>query len=327
MPTLRMSRPALSMDSTGVAVTFGAAAALGTMGVISNVAYDAGMSAAGFTALRAALGATILGALVLARLQPRVSVRALPSRQGRLLVVAIVANGSMNLLLFGGFEVMTVALVMTAFYTYPLMVMTVQAARGKEPITPVRVAAVALAMGGLLLVLGSQLGPEAHASMLGIALGLAAASCQAVYLVVSRDGYPAVPAVQATSLVLVGGVIISGCTAVVVGDVGSIGTWVTEPAAWAAILIAGTLGAALPKVLLLVGVRRIGGTRAATVMLSEPVMATAFAAVALGQPITVAQLVGGGAILLGAALVQRASKDASPDSVSARTAASWVSRE
>lgn len=322
-----MSQPTPSTDTTGVALVLGAAAALGTMGVISNVAYDAGMSPAAFTALRAALGATILGTLVLTRLQQRVIIRGLPSPQRRLLLVAVVANGSMNLLLFAGFGVMTVALVMTVFYTYPVIVMAVQAARGRERVTPMRLGAIAVAMGGLVLIIGSQVGPGAHASMAGIALGLAAAVCQAAYLVVSRDGYPSVPAVQATSLVLIGGVMISGSAAVLAGDPGSLATWANEPAAWAAVVVAGSLGAALPKVLLLVGVRRIGGTRAATVMLSEPVMAVVFAAVALGEPITVPQVIGGAAILFGAALVQRPSPWDRRAVAASTTEALWASRE
>ena len=71
-------------------------------------------------------------------------------------LIAIVTNGSMNLLLFAGFQAMTVALVMTVFYTYPLMVMVVQALRGQEQVTPTRVVALIIAMAGLLLVIGSQ---------------------------------------------------------------------------------------------------------------------------------------------------------------------------
>ncbi len=134
-PTDYMAANDQHTDSAGIAIVFGAAAALGTLGVISNLAYDAGMSAAAFTALRAALGACILGTLVLLRLQPRTNIRALAPREKRMFLIAIVTNGSMNLLLFAGFQAMTVALVMTVFYTYPLMVMVVhaRAARRRSP--------------------------------------------------------------------------------------------------------------------------------------------------------------------------------------------------
>ena len=61
------------------------------------------------------------------------------------------------------------------------------------------------------------------------------------------------------------------------------------------------------------GVRRIGGTRTAMVMLAEPVVAVVAAAIVLDQPVTFTEVVGGGAILLAAALVQRpTSGDARP---------------
>jgi drug/metabolite transporter (DMT)-like permease len=289
-------------DGRGVALVFGAAAALGTLGVISGLAYREGMPAAVFTALRAALGALILGGLVLARWQPRVSLPNLARRERRMLAVAIVANGSMNLLLFAAFSVMAVAIVMTLFYTYPVLVMVAMGAMGLERITPLRLAALVLAMGGLVLVVGSQVGPEAHVTLAGVGLALAAAVCQAAYLVVSRDGYTSVPA---TSLILLGGMFISGTAALLTGGFSSAAGWATQPIVWMAVLLAGTIGAAIPKVLVLLGVRRIGGTRTAMVMLAEPVVAVVAAALVLGQPVTVPEMLGGGAILLAAALVQR----------------------
>ena len=292
-------------DRRGVGLVFGAAAALGTLGVISTLAYQEGLPAAVFTALRAALGALILGALVLARWQPRVSLRSLAARERRMLVIAVLANGSMNLLLFAAFSVMAVAVVMTLFYTYPVMVMVAMAAMGMERITPLRVGALALAMAGLVLVVGSQVGPEANVTLTGVGLALAAAVCQAAYLVVSRDGYVSVPAVQATSLILLGGMLISGTAALLTGGFATASDWVTEPVVWLAVLLAGSIGAAIPKVMVLMGVRRIGGTRTAMVMLAEPVVAVVAAAIVLGQPVTLPEVLGGGAILLAAALVQR----------------------
>jgi drug/metabolite transporter (DMT)-like permease len=179
------------------------------------------------------------------------------------------------------------------------------AAMGRERVTRTRAAAVALAMVGLLLVVGSQAGPAAEVSPTGIALALGAAGCQAAYLVVSRDGYPAVPAVQATSLILLGGMLIAGAAALASGGLADPGAWAGEPAVWIAVLVAGTVGAAIPKVMVLSGVRRIGGIRTAMVMLAEPVVAVVLAGVVLGQEVTPLQLAGGTAILVAAALAQR----------------------
>jgi drug/metabolite transporter (DMT)-like permease len=98
-------------------------------------------------------------------------------------------------------------------------------------------------------------------------------SSAAAYLIVIRGGFDRVPAAQATSLVLAGGLVISGTAAIVLGGAATIGSWALSPVAWATVLFAGTFGAALPKVWVVSGVRLIGSTRAAVVMLLEPVTA------------------------------------------------------
>ena len=177
--------------------------------------------------------------LVLSGRQPSVSLARLPAGQRVLLALAVVVNGLMNLVLFFAFGAMAVGLVMAVFYLYPVLVALMSAALGRERLTPVRVLALAIACAGLALVLGSQLGPEAHATAAGIALAGVAATCHAVYLVVIRGGFDDVPGVQATSLVLAGGLVISGTAALVLAGAGVGGRVAGVTAAWAAILCAG----------------------------------------------------------------------------------------
>jgi drug/metabolite transporter (DMT)-like permease len=140
----------------------------------------------------------------------------------------------------------------------------------------------------------------------GLAWAFVAATCQATYLVVSRSGYTRVPAEQATALMLGGGAALAGTVALVAdAPSGALVAWVLDPAAWTAILVAGALGAAAAKVWLLNGVRLLGGTRTAVLMLFEPIAAVALAALVLDQAVTPMQAAGG-LVLLGAArLVQR----------------------
>ena len=125
----------------------------------------------------------------------------------------MVVNGLMNLVLFFAFGAMAVGLVMAVFYLLPGAGGADVRGPRPERLTPVRVLALAIACAGLALVLGSQLGPEAHATAAGIALAGIAATCHAVYLVAIRGGFDDVPGVQATSLVLAGGLVISGTAA------------------------------------------------------------------------------------------------------------------
>jgi drug/metabolite transporter (DMT)-like permease len=300
----------------GLLRVLAAAAALGTLGPVAALAYGEGVGPATFSALRAGIGAALLGALLLSHRRRSVSLGRLASRQRALLTLAVAVNGLMNLVLFFAFGAMAVGLVMVIFYCYPVLVALMSAALGRERLTPVRILALAFACAGLALVLGSQLGPGAHATAAGLALAGVAATCHAVYLVTIRGGFDDVPAVQVTSLVLAGGLAISGTAALVIEGAGVAGAWVASPVAWAAIACAATFGAALPKVWVVGGVRLIGSTRTAVAMLMEPVVAVLVAAAILGQRLTSLELAGGAVILVAVVLAQRP-----PRVLSARVAA------
>ena len=214
----------------GLLKVMAAAGAMGTLGPVAALAYGEGIEPATFSALRAGIGAAILGVLVLSGRQPSVSLARLPAGQRVRLALAVAVNGLMNLVLFFAFGAMAVGLVMAVFYCYPVLVALMSAALGRERLTPVRILSLAIACAGLALVLGSQLGPEAHATAAGVALAGIAATCHAIYLVVIRGGFDDVPGVQATSLVLVGGLVISGTAALLLSGAGIVGEWLASPA-------------------------------------------------------------------------------------------------
>jgi DME family drug/metabolite transporter len=303
-----MSHPSLgetTSQNRGVLEMVIAAVSIGTLGPVASLAYETGLAPTTFTALRAAIGAAILAAIVAVGWQPRARLRGLPSRERTMLTAAAVVNGLQNLALFLAYGEMSVALVLILFYLNPAMVAVASAVLGRERLSRIRIAALALAGFGLALVLGGQIGPDAHATPVGVVLACFAAVCHATYYLVVREGFPHVPAVQATSLVLVGGFVIAGAAALVLEGTGVIGSWVGSPTAWATILIAATFGAAFPKVLIMRSVRTIGPTRASLVALIEPVTGVVVAALVLGQTMSAAEIVGGAAILLAAAVVQR----------------------
>jgi drug/metabolite transporter (DMT)-like permease len=276
---------------------------MGTLGPVAAIGYGAGLAPPTLSALRAGIGSAILATLVWTGRQPAVDLARLPRRQQGLLALAVAVNGVMNLALFLAFGAMAVGLAMLIFYCNPVLVAVISAVLRRDALTPTRVIALAVAATGLALVLGSQLGPDAHATAAGVLLASLAAICHAVYLVVIRGGFDDVPTVQATSLVLAGGLLISGSAALAVEGAGVVGSWLAAPAAWLAIACVATVGA-LPKVWVIGGVRIIGSTRAAICMLVEPAVAVVVAAVALGQMLTVLELAGGALILLAVVLVQ-----------------------
>jgi drug/metabolite transporter (DMT)-like permease len=132
-----------------------------------------------------------------------------------------------------------------------------------------------------------------------------AAACQAAYIVISRSGFPAVTAETAITLVLVGGAAIAA-VAVAATDGGDfLAGWATDAGAWLALVAAAVIGTAAAKVWVLKGLRLLGGTRTAVIMLGEPVGGILLAAVVLNQPLTALEAAGGGLIILAALLAQR----------------------
>lgn len=290
----------------GVVYATAAGIALGTLGPVSNIAYAAGMTSPTFAALRATIGALVLMVFLGATHAERVSLRRLPSRDRWLLGLTGAAQAVLSLSIFAAYGAMAVAPVVAVYFCYPLLVAGASIALGRERLTLVRAAALSIALGGLVVVVLGGSGDSGRISVVGLALAGLAAACQATYLVASRSGFTRVPSQQATGLILAGGAVLMWLVAAPAEVAsGHPGAWLASPTAWAAIGIASVVGAALAKVWMLRGVRRVGGTRAAVLMLAEPVTGVLLAAVLLSQGLTGLQLAGGVAVLAGALLAQR----------------------
>lgn len=295
----------VSPTARGAVWVVAAAMAFATLGSLSGIAYRAGMGSATFVTVRAAIGASVLLAVICLRPGCWVRLASLPGRERLMLGTAMAANATLNLTLFAAYGEMAVALVLAVYFSYPMLVSVASVLIGRERFTLARSAGLALAVAGLGLVMADQVGAAAI-TPIGIAWALGAAVCQAGYLVVSRAGYTRVPVEQATALMLAGGALLAGIVALAVDlPAGRLGSWVGDPSAWGAVVVAGVLGAALAKVWLLRGVRLLGGTRTAVLMLFEPVVGVLLAAAVLGQAITPMEAIGGLVILAAAVLVQR----------------------
>ena len=162
------------------------------------------------------------------------------------------AQACLSLALFAAYGAMSVALVLAVYFSYPLLVCAASIALGRERLTPIRAVALLLSLAGLLVVVLGRSGPGVHASAMGLALAAVAACCQATYLVASRNGFTRVPSTQAVTVILVGAAVVIWAVALPVdGSAGRLLSWVSDPAAWLAILFAGIVGAGLAKVWLL----------------------------------------------------------------------------
>lgn len=295
---------------TGFLIVVLAASLFGMLGPLSRFAYDAGMEPLSFVAWRGAIGflaaAGFIGWRVANGREPLTRFGRLGRGERVTLLVAALLGFALNLAMFVSFDLITIALALLGFYTYPVIVAVANVVLGREALDRTRVAALALAVVGMIAVVAGQLDPASGIKVneLGIALALVAAGCQAAFVVISRDGYPSVPSSQAMAVVLGTTVVCSVAVAALTGGATALAFPLNDPSVLPLLAFTGLFAAAIPSILFLTGIRRIGGTRAGILMLFEPVVGVALAAVLLGESIAPVQILGGVAILAAAVILQ-----------------------
>ncbi len=308
-----MTLPARRPSWLGALIVVLCAALFGSLGTLSRFAYDAGMPPFAFVAWRAGVGALAIWLAILVVRRPeriRRELRTLDGPGRRWLFVAIVLAGGLNLAAFLSFANTTVALALLGFYTYPAMVAAGSVLLGRERLDLARVAALILALGGMVAVVlgGPAIDAAGSAGFLGIGLALAAALFQTGFVLTSR-GYAALAADYAMGAILVGSAVMSIVISVVADGPAAIGVPFGRPELLLLLLYVGIFAAALPSVLFLIGIRWIGGVRTGILMLFEPVVGVALAAIFLAEGLQPLQIAGGATILLAALLVQRSSRE------------------
>jgi drug/metabolite transporter (DMT)-like permease len=222
--------------------------------------------------------------------------------------MATLVGAALNIAMFVAFSRIPIAIALLCFYLYPALVAGASALLGWEPMDRPRVTALAIALAGMIAVVvgGSGLGGGVGLDPLGVALSLSAAVSQAVFVLVSRHGYRAVPADQAMGVILGGSALIAGIVAVAAGGTAALSLPFSDLRLFGLMVFVGLFTAALSSFLFLTGIRWIGPVRAGILMLIEPLVGVALAAVFLAEAVAPVQAAGGVAILVAAVIIQRA---------------------
>lgn len=294
-------------DLPGAALILIAAACFGTLGPLSRFAGDAGVDSLTIVTWRAGLGAAVVGSVILAlhaagrsRL---VGFRELPRRDRWFIAAAAVANTILNLAAFVAFERITIALTLLVFYLYPAGVALVSVAWLGERLDRLRWTALGVSLAGTALVVAGA-GDLGAIDALGIGLAFLAGMMQVFYVLAARHGFAHVPGPQAATMTMAGAFGLYLVIALAVGTLGSLAQPLASSAALWPVVAAGVIGAGVPTVCYIAGIRRLGPPRAAILATFEPVVGVALAAWLLEEQPAPVQLVGGALILVAAVLLQ-----------------------
>ena len=295
-------------DLGGAGLIVLAAVCFGTLGPLSRFAEDAGVSALTLVTWRAGLGAGVMAIFISARIvagnaRP-IALRAIPVRDRWFMVAAAVANTMLNFSVFVAFGRISIALALLVFYFYPALVALVSVVWFGERLDTLRWAALAISFAGLVLVLAGADGGIGEVDALGIGLAFLGGLAQVFYVLAARHGFAHVPGPQAAALTMGGAAALYLVIAAATGALGGLVAPVASVDALWPVLVAGVIGAGIPTVAYITGIRRLGPSRASILAMLEPVVGVLLAAWLLAERPTLVQLIGGGLILAAAVLLQ-----------------------
>ncbi len=297
-------------EAHGIGLTLAvlSAAAFGTSGSFAASLLDAGWTAGAAVTARVVLGAVLLTVPALVAARRHASPGALRRGSRTIVLYGLVAVAGTQLCYFLAIQTLSVAVALLLEYCGVLVVVVWMWLRHQQRPGRLTILGATIAVGGLVLVL-DLLGGAAAMDPVGVLWGLAAALGLATYFVVSADVRGGLPPLT----VAWGGLLVGGVTLVVAALVGALPiaaprtdvVLLRTEVSWLVPVVGLSLVAAvLAYVAGIAGARRLGPQLASFVGLAEVVFAVAFAWLLVGQELRAVQLLGGGLVVGGIAVVR-----------------------
>jgi len=197
---------------------------------------------------------------------------------------------------FSSLRTIPAAITSILLYVYPVLVTLLARVVLGERLTPMRMASLALACVGVLLVVGPT--PTGHLDLGGVLLGLTSAVVYSTYILVGGVLLRGVPALYASAVIsTVGGV----CFLLYGAATRQLQT--LDAAGWGIVIGVAIVATLVAASLFLAGLARVGPTRASIVSTLEPATTALLAAVVLGEGLSALRLLGGVVVLAAAVLV------------------------
>lgn len=300
-----------STTSTGLVIAVVAALTFGLSGAFAKPLLEAGWSPAAAVTVRSLVGGLVLTPFAAVALRGRWN--ALWRNRWRIVATGAIGVAATQLTYFAALERVPVGTAILLEYMAPLLLVAVAWARSRRrPQSLVLIGSV-VALVGLVLVVAPGSGVALDPVGLLFAVG-AMVGCAIYYVVAAAppNGLPAVALAAFGLLLGAASLALAGVVRLVpfkapLGDVPLFGSPV---AWWVPVVVIGVVATAIAYTANIAAAERLGSRLASFAGLLEVVAATFYAWLLLGERLTVPQLLGGGAILVGIACVRAARSDA-----------------
>jgi drug/metabolite transporter (DMT)-like permease len=265
----------------GYALAIGQAVLFATSGVLARYSYGTGLSPQQVTALRF-FGTFAIVAVALAVTQHRfLSRQPLVYMQGVLFAAA-------NYLYMFAVNELSAGLATVIFFAYPAVVAVLAVPMYRERLTRRTVIAIVLALGGIVLISGILTGGVGQLSPLGLVYAIAGMIGIGVYALLGQKTVAGDHPLTITATVT----LISSLIAVVAFPTALPALGVMSAQQWVLAGAIAVFSAALPVMMQLAAIRRIGATKASLIGILETPVALLFAYLALGETLTGNQVLG-----------------------------------
>jgi drug/metabolite transporter (DMT)-like permease len=295
----------------GTLLCLASGAAFGAMAVFGKLAYGEGATVGTLLAVRFTFAAILFwaGAAIARRLRVRASgrvggARRMPCLEPRDLLIGLALGAGGYALqagcYFAALQRIDASLLSLLIYTFPAIVAAAAIALGRERADSRRLGALAVALGGIVLVVA---GAGAGAiDPLGAALGLTAALTYSAYILVSEGIATRVAPHVLAALVCTGAAVALTLGSAALGDLHP-GALTASGWGWLAALAAiSTVGAIG---LFFAGLKRVGPTTASILATVEPLVTVLLAFLVFSESLSSMQIGGGALVLAAAATIGR----------------------
>lgn len=293
-----MTRPTPRAAVASLLVAF-AACCFGSISILTVLATREGTPLATLLFWRYALAAVVLLPIAW-RARARAARPVTPGRAAVQVLVAGAGQAAVAFLSLSALRWIGAATLGFLFYTFPAWVALFAALRGTERVDGRRLLALALSLGGIVLIVGAPSTGGGATVWPGVLLALGSALLYALYIpyvgALQRETSPEITALYMT---------VGAGALLAIGTLAQGTLTARLPAAsWTAAVALALLCTVLAFQAFLRGLHGLGPVRTAIVSTVEPFWTAVLAALALGQPLTPVILAGGALIAVAVLLLQ-----------------------
>jgi drug/metabolite transporter (DMT)-like permease len=294
-------RPIHERDGAfGVTLVVISACSYGTVPILAKMTFAAGVTLPDFLCWRFTLAACLLWAVV------ALTRGGLPDRAHaiRLVLMGAIGYVGQSAAFFAALQRIPAATTALLLYTYPAIVTLAAAALLRHPLTVRKVAAIAIAFVGTSLIVQGQIGGGAP---VGIAFALVSAIIYSAYVLFGSRVFAGAPPISSAAIVMSS----TAATYLAFGAATRQLSLPTDPTQTGLIAAAAVIGTAVPVLAFIVGMPRIGPSRASILSTFEPVVTVLLATAVLGETLQFPQFLGA-ACVIASVVVLEAGRGAQP---------------